>query len=63
VSPVRYKLGCYIPVDDILHSHRSENLKVLHSIVGDHKPASFLNKSEPKIRVVKQLKYCITANI
>jgi hypothetical protein len=27
VSPVRYKLGLYIPEDDILHSHRRENLK------------------------------------
>jgi hypothetical protein len=24
---VRYKLGFYIPEDDILHSHRRENLK------------------------------------
>jgi hypothetical protein len=27
VSHVRYELGLYIPKDDILHSHRSENLK------------------------------------
>jgi hypothetical protein len=27
VSPVRYELGFYIPEDDILHSHRRENLK------------------------------------
>jgi hypothetical protein len=27
VSPVRYKLGFYIPQDDILHSHCRENLK------------------------------------
>jgi hypothetical protein len=26
VSPVRYELGSYIPVDDILHCHRRENL-------------------------------------
>jgi hypothetical protein len=26
VSPVRYKLGFYIPEDDILHSHLRENL-------------------------------------
>jgi hypothetical protein len=26
VSPVRYELGFYIPEDDILHSHRRENL-------------------------------------
>jgi hypothetical protein len=27
MSPVRYKLGFYIPEDGILHSHRRENLK------------------------------------
>jgi hypothetical protein len=27
VSPVKYELGFYIPEDDILHSHRRENLK------------------------------------
>jgi hypothetical protein len=27
VSPVKYELGFYIPEDDILHSHRSVNLK------------------------------------
>jgi hypothetical protein len=27
VSPVRYELGFYIPVDGILYSHRRENLK------------------------------------
>jgi hypothetical protein len=27
MSPVKYKLGFYIPEDDILHSHRRENLK------------------------------------
>jgi hypothetical protein len=27
VSPVKYELGLYIPEDDILHSHRRENLK------------------------------------
>jgi hypothetical protein len=27
VSPVRCELGLYIPEDDILHSHRHENLK------------------------------------
>jgi hypothetical protein len=26
VSPVRYELDYYIPEDDILHSHRRENL-------------------------------------
>jgi hypothetical protein len=27
VSPVKYELGFYIPEDDILNSHRRENLK------------------------------------
>jgi hypothetical protein len=26
VSPVKYEMGFYIPEDDILHSHRLENL-------------------------------------
>jgi hypothetical protein len=26
MSPVKYELGFYIPEDDILHSHRRENL-------------------------------------
>jgi hypothetical protein len=27
VSPLKYELGFYIPEDDILHSHRRENLR------------------------------------
>jgi hypothetical protein len=27
MSLVKYELGIYIPEDDILHSHRRENLK------------------------------------
>jgi hypothetical protein len=27
VSPVKYELGFYITEDDILHSHRRDNLK------------------------------------
>jgi hypothetical protein len=27
VSPVKYELGFYIPEDDILHSHRRENIR------------------------------------
>jgi hypothetical protein len=27
MSPVKYELGFYIREDDILHSHRRENLK------------------------------------
>jgi hypothetical protein len=27
MSPVRYELDFYTPEDDILHSHRRENLK------------------------------------
>jgi hypothetical protein len=29
MSPVKYELGFYISEDDILHSHRRENLKSL----------------------------------
>jgi hypothetical protein len=36
VSPVRYELGCYIPEDDTLHSHRRENLKSYTEVIQDH---------------------------
>jgi hypothetical protein len=36
VSPVRYKLGFYIPEDGILHRHRRENLEsYISSILAD----------------------------
>jgi hypothetical protein len=34
VSPVKYELGVYIPEDDILHSHRQENLKSYIALTG-----------------------------
>jgi hypothetical protein len=34
VSPVKYELGFYIPEDDILHSHRRENLKSFIALTG-----------------------------
>jgi hypothetical protein len=34
VSPVRYDLGFYIQEDDILHSHRRENLKSYIALAG-----------------------------
>jgi hypothetical protein len=34
LSPVRYELGFYIPEDDILHSHRRENLKSYIALTG-----------------------------
>jgi hypothetical protein len=34
MSPVRYELGLYIPEDDILPSHRSENLKSYIALTG-----------------------------
>jgi hypothetical protein len=33
VSPVKYELGFYIPEDDILHSHRRDNLKAYIIII------------------------------
>jgi hypothetical protein len=33
VSPVKYKLGFYIPEDDILHSHCRENFKSYRNLV------------------------------
>jgi hypothetical protein len=34
VSPARYELGCYIPEDDILHSHCRENHKSYIPLTG-----------------------------
>jgi hypothetical protein len=34
VSPVKYKLGFYIPEDAILHSQRHENLKSYIALTG-----------------------------
>jgi hypothetical protein len=34
VFPVSYKLGSYIAEDDILHSHRRENLKSYIALAG-----------------------------
>jgi hypothetical protein len=34
VSPVKYKMGFYIPGDEILHSHRRENLKSYRALTG-----------------------------
>jgi hypothetical protein len=34
VSPVKYKLGFYIPEDTILHSHRRKNLKSYIALTG-----------------------------
>jgi hypothetical protein len=30
VSPVKYKLGFYIPGDDIIHSHRRDKLNLTY---------------------------------
>jgi hypothetical protein len=34
MSPVKYELGFYIPQEDILHSHRRENLKSYIALTG-----------------------------
>jgi hypothetical protein len=34
MSPVRYELGFYIPLDDIFHSRRCENLKSYIALTG-----------------------------
>jgi hypothetical protein len=46
VHPVRYELEFYIPEDDILHSHRRENLKSYrHKIVRQaHEPFAVQTK-------------------
>jgi hypothetical protein len=50
VSPVRYKLGLYIPEDDILHSHCHENLKsyiaFLQIVAGFNLPNLNTNKKQ-----------------
>jgi hypothetical protein len=35
VFPVRYELGFHIPLDDILHSHRRENLRSYKALSDD----------------------------
>jgi hypothetical protein len=42
VSPVQYELGFYIPEDDILHSHRLENLKSYNPSVAYTETANVL---------------------
>jgi hypothetical protein len=34
VSPVKNELGYYVPEDDILHTHRRENLKSYVALTG-----------------------------
>jgi hypothetical protein len=34
VSSVKYELSVYIPEDDILHSHRRENLELYVTLTG-----------------------------
>jgi hypothetical protein len=34
VSPVKYELGFYIPKDDVLHSHRRDNLNSYIALSG-----------------------------
>jgi hypothetical protein len=48
VSPVKYELGFYIPEDDILHSHRRENLKSYKSVCPDASDRDFRTSSGVK---------------
>jgi hypothetical protein len=34
MSPVRYELACYIPEEEIFHSHRRENLISYIALIG-----------------------------
>jgi hypothetical protein len=34
MAPVKYDLGFYIPEEDMLHSHRRENLKSYIALTG-----------------------------
>jgi hypothetical protein len=47
VFPVKYELGFYFPEDDILHSHRRENLKSYIALTG------FSLKRRSKVSPVK----------
>jgi hypothetical protein len=46
VSSVRYKLGSYIPEDDILRSHRCGNLKS-YMYIGTVRPLHLLPLADP----------------
>jgi hypothetical protein len=47
--PVKYELGFYIPEDDILHSHRRENLKshIVLGKIGGWNIIMFICRPEP----------------
>jgi hypothetical protein len=53
VSPVKHELGFYIPEDDILHSHRRENLKSYITIHASSSPSPIIpsayHKTVPKM--------------
>jgi hypothetical protein len=54
VSPVKYELGFYIPEDDILHSHRRENLKSYVSDLSVH-----IQQAECTSRLVGNSLICV----
>jgi hypothetical protein len=54
VSPVRYELDFCIPEDDILHSHRRENLKSYIALTG---LILYWRRNVPPVRF--ELDFCI----
>jgi hypothetical protein len=56
VSPVRYKLGFYIPEDDILHSHCHEDLKSYETVTNDRADFRKPFLSDLKISLLGNLK-------
>jgi hypothetical protein len=49
MSSVKYELGFYIPEDDILHSHRRENLKSYRDISVPHSVQTCAAKSVQRV--------------
>jgi hypothetical protein len=54
MSPVKYELVFYIPEDDILHSHRRENLKSYLDQKGSEHNLKIVWKS-PEISPIERL--------
>jgi hypothetical protein len=55
VSPVRYELEFYIPEDDILHSHRRQNLKSYKGPLRFLLPPSRFSGARANLHVVTEL--------
>jgi hypothetical protein len=52
VSPVKYELGFYIPEDDILHSHRRDDLKSYRCVTAYDKRQPVMSANRPLCRTI-----------